>query len=131
MQQLLHRPLYKVVLSEHRVLLPDAYQELVQEEVKEDFSMGYADVIGFRAGTCTPFPFYDLGLEVEQPLRVYPICASHEALRALDIETVEKQLMNSANEVKAVNGIFCLQLSNKYIHEMGIESVTRFVNAVV
>lgn len=131
MQQLLHRPLHKAVLSEHRVLLPDAYQELVQEEVKEDFSMGYADVIGFRAGTCTPFPFYDLGLEVEQPLRVYPICASHEALRALDIETVEKQLMNSANEVKAVNGIFCLQLSNKYIHEMGIESVTRFVNALV
>ena len=131
MQQLLHRPLHKVVLSEHRILLPDAYQELVQEEVKEDFSMGYADVIGFRAGTCTPFPFYDLGLEVEQPLRVYPICTSHEALRPLDVETVEKQLITIANEVKAVKGTFCLQLSNKYIQKMGIHSITRFVKAVV
>jgi len=103
----------------------------VQEEVKEDFSMGYADVIGFRAATCTPFPFYDLGLEVEQPLRVYPICVSHEALRPLDVETVEKQLITIANEVKAVKGTFCLQLSNKYIQKMGIHSITRFVKAVV
>lgn len=131
MQQLLHRPLRKALLSEHRILLPDAYQELVQEEVKEDFSMGYADVIGFRAGTCTPFPFYDLGLEVEQPLRVYPICASHEALRPLDIETAEKQLITIANEVKAVKGTFCLNLSNKYIQKMGVETITRFVKAVV
>lgn len=131
MQQLLHRPLHKAVLSEHRILLPDAYQELVQEEVKEDFSMGYADVIGFRAGTCTPFPFYDLGLEVEQPLRVYPICASHEALVPLDLETTEKQLITIANEVKAVKGTFCLQLSNKYIQKMGVETITRFVKSIV
>jgi len=52
-------------------------------------------------------------------------------LRPLDVETVEKQLITIANEVKAVKGTFCLQLSNKYIQKMGIHSITRFVKAVV
>lgn len=119
MQQLLHRPIRRTALANNRILLPDAYQELVQEEVQEDFSMGYADVIGFRAGTCTPFPFYDLGLEIEQPLRVYPICVTDTALGRLDIETSASQLKRLAEQVQAVKGTLCVQFSNEYIGRVG------------
>ncbi|MGA0155633.1 MAG: hypothetical protein ACO3IX_07115, partial [Flavobacteriaceae bacterium] len=114
-----HRPIRRTALANNRILLPDAYQELVQEEVQEDFSMGYTDVIGFRAGTCTPFPFYDLGLEIEQPLRVYPICVTETALKRLDKETTESQLKQLSAQVKAVRGTLCVQFSNEYIGRVG------------
>ncbi|MFM1807875.1 MAG: hypothetical protein RLZZ242_600 [Bacteroidota bacterium] len=132
LQQLLHRPIRRTVMANNRILLPNAYQELVQEEVQEDYSMGYTDVIGFRAGTCTPFPFYDLGLEIEQPLRVYPVCVSHTSLERFDKETIASQLSQLAAQVRAVQGTLCAQFSNEYIERIGekafadiIETLTR------
>ena len=43
-----------------RVDLPETYQKLVDIEVGEDYTMGYASYYGFRAGTCTPFYFYNI-----------------------------------------------------------------------
>ena len=34
--------------------------------------MGYTDRIGFRAGTCTPFNFYDLDNEKITSLKIVP-----------------------------------------------------------
>jgi len=39
---------------------PETARNLVQCGVEEDYSMGYAEELGFRAGTCTPFRFFDL-----------------------------------------------------------------------
>ena len=33
--------------------------------------MGYINHVGFRAGTCTPFLFYDLDFEIQTPLLIY------------------------------------------------------------
>jgi hypothetical protein len=57
-----------------RLKLPDTYQLLEQCGIRDDYSMGYADHIGFRAGTCTPFRFYDLSTETETNLRIIPFC---------------------------------------------------------
>jgi hypothetical protein len=102
----------------------------VQEEVQEDFSMGYSDVIGFRAGTCTPFPFYDLGLEIEQPLRVYPICVTELALAQLDKETIESQLKQIAHQVQSVRGTLCVQFSNEYIGLVGENTTLQLIQTL-
>ena len=52
--------------------LPKSYQQLLACGISDDYSMGYADQIGFRAGTCTPFNFYDLENEVQTDLKVHP-----------------------------------------------------------
>ena len=52
--------------------LPKSYQQLLAYGISNDYSMGYADQIGFRAGTCTPFNFYDLENEVQTDLKVHP-----------------------------------------------------------
>ena len=52
--------------------LPESYRNLVQLEVNEDYTMGYVNHVGFRAGSCTPFLFYDLDYEVQTPLKVCP-----------------------------------------------------------
>ncbi len=52
--------------------LPGSYQELIKLGIKHDYTMGYAETHGFRAGTCTPFFFYDLSLEKKTALLVHP-----------------------------------------------------------
>ena len=76
LDQLLHRKVSRAIISQNRVLLPDAYEEMVVQEISDDYSMGFDDAIGFKSGTCTPYPFYNLGLELEQPLKIHPFVVS-------------------------------------------------------
>lgn len=55
-----------------KLSFPITYRNLLQLEVSDDYSMGYAAVHGFRAGICTPFRFYDLEQEIETPLLIHP-----------------------------------------------------------
>lgn len=51
---------------------PKTYRNLLEMEITDDYSMGFAAESGFRAGICTPFRFYDLEQEIETPLLVHP-----------------------------------------------------------
>lgn len=93
--------------SFNKLNLPNCYRNLVNLEVKEDYSMGYVNEIGFRAGTCSPFLFYDLDYEVQTPLMIYSYHIMDYALLKtksfLDKkETLERLML----EVKNVNGTF-------------------------
>lgn len=52
--------------------LPDSYRMLLDVGITADYSMGYSDAIGYRAGTGFPFSWYDLEREVSTPLTIYP-----------------------------------------------------------
>lgn len=55
-----------------KLKFPETYRNLIDMEITDDYSMGFAAETGFRAGICTPFRFYDLELEVETQLTVHP-----------------------------------------------------------
>lgn len=55
--------------------LPETYNNLAAEGIKEDYSMGFADMAGFRAGTCSPFYFYDLKNDNTTNLKVFPVAS--------------------------------------------------------
>jgi len=57
-----------------RFMLPHTYYALMQEGIAADCSMGYGTHLGFRAGTGSPFFWYDLKNEKPTGLRVYPFC---------------------------------------------------------
>lgn len=96
-----------------KINLPESYRNLIELEVKEDYTMGYVNHIGFRAGSCTPFLFYDLDYETQTPLKVYSYHLMDYALlktkSLLDKKQVLKQVIN---EVKAVNGEFVAVFHN-------------------
>lgn len=56
-----------------RFQLPDTYNRLFRAGITEDYSMGYAPHVGFRAGICTPFKFFNVRLNEATELMVHPI----------------------------------------------------------
>ncbi len=55
-----------------RFRLPEDYQRLIKLGITEDYSMGYAAHVGFRAGLCTPFYFFNLKNNEATILKVFP-----------------------------------------------------------
>jgi hypothetical protein len=54
--------------------LPGTFEQLISIGIKEDYSMGYGSINGFRAGTCTPFQWYNLASETSTSLTIFPFC---------------------------------------------------------
>jgi len=99
-----------------RFNLPETYQQLIDLEIAEDHSMGYASRVGFRAGTCTPFYFYDLDFEIQTPLKVFPFALMDTTLNDYMKLTPKQSLgkiRDLKNEVKAVNGTFITLFHNE------------------
>lgn len=92
-----------------KLSLPETYRNLLEEDILEDYTMGFAGEIGFRAGTCSPFPFYDLDEEVECKLTVYPFQVMESTFKYYQKKGVTdstEAIKSIIDEVKAVNGTF-------------------------
>lgn len=57
-----------------RFSLPDTFRRLIEAGIREDFSMGYGSINGFRASVASRFYWYDLEKEQATPLLLYPFC---------------------------------------------------------
>ena len=64
-----------------RLRIPETYRKLLHHGIRSDYSMGYGDAAGWRAGTNAPFRWYDLSKEKETRLTVYPFAAMDVTLR--------------------------------------------------
>lgn len=53
--------------------IPETYRVILLHGITEDYSMGFADRPGFRAGIAAPFYFFDLLRDEKTRLRVYPL----------------------------------------------------------
>ena len=116
---IINRQLKYSFCSFHKIRLPVAYRNLIELEVEEDYSLGYSDYAGFRAGTCTPFLFYDLDYEVQTPLMIYPISISYQSfVPGVDLETVKTRMLSILEKVKEVNGVFIPVFSNGLFSEL-------------
>jgi hypothetical protein len=73
LERVLNRTVTKSRQHYLKLLLPATYRHLIAMDIHEDYSMGYASHPGFRAGTCTPFQWFDLEEDKATLLTVYPI----------------------------------------------------------
>lgn len=87
--------------------LPATYRQLWQRGVKEEYSLGFADQPGFRAGIARPFPWYDLEQEQKTGLILHPFVMMDQALRRVtdkDHSSLSEKVLSFAQSAKAVNG---------------------------
>src|SRR5690606_30285218 len=101
---------YELVASRNsfsKLNLPESYRNLIELEVKQDYTMGYINLLGFRAGTCTPFQFYDLDFEIQTPLQINPFHLYDSALLSrTSLLDKKEEMQRLIAEIKKVNGTF-------------------------
>ena len=122
LEQIVNFPITKSRQHYLRLDLPEVYQNLVDLEIKEDYTMGYASHYGFRAGTCTPFYFYDLDYEIQTPLKIFPFAVMDGTLKDYLNFTAKRSydtILRLANEVRKVNGTFITLFHNESVGGTG------------
>ena len=92
-----------------KIQLPETYRHLIDIEIYNDYSMGYADNIGYRASTSESFYFYDLDFEIQTPLKIHPYVVSDYAMK-YELEISADEAMKEISEllifIKSINGKF-------------------------
>ena len=120
LEEITNTPMEKSRQHYLRFSLPETYQNLIDLEVKEDHSMGYASHVGFRASSCTPFYFYDLDFEIQTPLKIVPFALMDTTLNDYMNLTPKQSLGKIGdlkNEVATVNGTFVTLFHNESLSD--------------
>ncbi len=123
----------KVAISRQHFLkleFPKTYENLISHDISVDYSMGYADQIGFRAGICNAYPFYNLRLEQERPLWIVPFQVMDGTLNKylkLSPEQAIDETRNLIDEVKKVKGLYVSLWHNSSLSEIDIWKGWRIV----
>lgn len=99
-----------------RLYLPQSYQILIELDILNDYSMGYASQAGFRAGYADTFVFFDLENDIKTKLKIHPFALMDGTMRdylQLDTQESFEKAKSLINEVKNVNGTFILLWHNE------------------
>lgn len=116
LSEVLHRPLTKSRQHFLRMNLPRSYQKLIELDISDDYTMGFASQAGFRAGIADTFRFYDLENDMATNLRVHPFALMDGTMRDylnLDVEASLALAKQLVDEVKAVGGTFIYLTHNE------------------
>lgn len=103
-----------------KLKLPQTYQQLLKSGIFDDYTMGFASLAGFRAGTCTAFHFFDLSSNQRTELVVHPFQMMEVAMKNyLQLEPEEscQMIENLMFEVKKVNGTFISLWHNESLRD--------------
>ena len=79
------------------------------ELFKYDSTLGFADMIGFRRGTCMPFRLYDLETDTQLNLIEIPLLVMEQTLKnymKLNPNEAYIKVFEIINEIKQYNGLF-------------------------
>lgn len=98
--------------------LPDGYQRLLDVGIKQDYSMGYGTINGFRASVASSFNWYNLETNTSTGLRVYPFCfmdANAFFEQRLTPQQGYTELMKYYAAVKKVKGCFITIWHNNFL----------------
>jgi hypothetical protein len=104
-----------------KLKFPKTYQAALKAGIKDDYTMGFASLAGFRAGTCTSFPFFDLEKNEQTLLTIHPFQIMDVTLKDymnLSPEDAWQLTEKLMEEVKKVNGTFICLFHNESLHDL-------------
>lgn len=98
-----------------RLNLPATYRNFINSGLRADYSMGYMHHPGFRAGICTPFPFYDLDLDHVTNLIVHPFSFAFTSTSNYTSDEKIIMLRDIIKSIKGVKGTLVLVWENTFL----------------
>lgn len=102
--------------------VPGSLRILEASGVTEDHTLGFSDRPGFRCGTCTPFPWYDLEQERATKLMLWPFAVMDSALHdrmGLGAEEAMRTMCAVSDTVRTVNGTFVSVWHDRFLSGYG------------
>ncbi|MBL7817513.1 MAG: polysaccharide deacetylase family protein [Saprospiraceae bacterium] len=108
-ERITNTPLSKSRQHFLKLRFPETYNNLETINVTEDYSLGYADAIGFRASIATPFRWYDLAKDECSDLIIHPFQVMDVTLKDylnLSPDEALEQVALLIAETKKVGGTF-------------------------
>lgn len=92
-----------------KIKVPETYQILEGMNVLNDYTMAYADAVGFRASTSQPFFLFNLHQNKQLQIKVFSPCLMDVSLKNglnLNLEAAIEKISTLKREVQTVNGYF-------------------------
>jgi hypothetical protein len=92
-----------------RLSMPRSYDTIHNAGISEDYSMGYPDEPGFRAGIARPYFFYNVTEDKKTNLKIFPFQVMDGTLydyKKLNPESSKEVILNLINETRKVGGLF-------------------------
>lgn len=120
--KVVHQPITQSRNHFIKFSLPHSYRQLIELGIERDYTMGYASHMGFRAGICNPFYFYDLDYDEPTNLKVYPFYLMEATIKYYfqqDFNQAPPYFKDYIDKVKAHNGTFVSLWHNDSLSNWG------------
>lgn len=111
-QNIVNQNLYATLINSDGLNFPLVFEHMNKLEITDDYSMGYPNQIGFRAGTASAFQFYDLNLEQSTPLVIHPYLFNSDTLQSGSFNAIEAELLRISAILKKLGLINRLTFTN-------------------
>jgi hypothetical protein len=101
-----------------RFTLPHTYRHLLTYGIRQEFSMGYGSINGFRASVASSFYWYDLPKEEVTALRIFPFCfmdANSYYEQKQTAAGTMTELMHYYRHIRKVNGLMVTIWHNSFL----------------
>lgn len=122
LEEILNHPVENSRQHFLKLKLPTTYKSLSSLGIIHDFTMGYAENVGFRAGTARPFRWFDLTKNVVTDLVIHPFVYMDGTLNeylSLDIDSSKDIVSKLYEEVTTYGGDFVFIWHNETIGNYG------------
>ena len=113
-----------------RLFMPASYRFISETQITRDYSMGYPEEPGFRAGIARPYPFYDIGKDCITNLTLVPFQIMDATLinyKNLDPHASKELIFKLIDETRRVRGLFVSLWHNTTVAETSLGKVWREV----
>ncbi|HRD51477.1 MAG TPA: hypothetical protein PKY96_02405 [Flavobacteriales bacterium] len=107
---------------------PETFRTAIALGFREEHSMGCHDQLGFRAGTCTPYTWYDLERDEPTSLTIHPFAVMDNTLREkleLSPEDAVRDASRVIDAVKRVRGTFTGLWHESFLASTGKQTAWR------
>jgi hypothetical protein len=98
--------------------LPNGYRQLIEAGIKDDYSMGYGSINGFRASVASSFYWFDLEKNETTDLLIHPFCFMDANCYYEQKQTAEQgfdELMHYYNICKENNATLITIFHNNFL----------------
>lgn len=115
----------KIVESRQHFLacrFPQTFRNLIKAGIHWDYTLGWAEQAGFRAGTAWPFAFYDVLQDRPESLTFIPSCIMDVSCRNyLGLNAAESARLGCIlrEKTRQEGGVFCFIVHNESMSETG------------